>query len=381
MRFLLLLPVCSIFLCLFPQKGNHTKVYFPGNNDTLQAEVSYGSDYLLNKKTDLSNEALYVLIDSLNKSGNKDLASDLLFYLHIRTSSRPTIEKHLDSLFKLDSIPYGLINELNVLLLNWEEVKRSIAPKTIRINDNSDFPSNLIYLDHWNILQLFPYPESLWEKDTVQFLPLIDPTSGRNYHHPVSLQTIKKYGGNLESPFGWRDGKNHNGIDVALDQWDTIHATFAGRVRFARNYEGYGKVVVIRHYNGLESLYAHLAQIKVKAGQIIPQGHVLGLGGNTGNSTGSHLHFELRYKGFPLNPANIIDFRSKSLLADTLMVRKMRNTFVCLPVGVKYHTVERNDYPHRIAQRYGISLKELYEMNQITHHTRLKIGQKLRVSK
>lgn len=381
MKLLLWLPLCSVLLCLIPQNEKHAFYYFPGNNDTLQAEVSYGSDYLLNKKTDLSNEALHVLIDSLHKCGNHDLASDLLFYLQIRTSSRTTIEKHLDSLFKLDSIPYGLINELNVLLLNWEDVKRSIAPKNIRINDNSDFPSNLIYRDQWNIHHPFHYTESLWAMDTVQFLPLVDPQAGRIYHHPVSMQTIRKYGGHLESPFGWRDGKNHNGIDVALDQWDTIHAAFSGRVRFARNYEGYGKVVVVRHYNGLESLYAHLAQIKVKTGQLIPQGYVLGLGGNTGNSTGSHLHFELRYKGFPLNPANVIDFRTKSLLADTLMIRKMRNTFVCLPVGVKFHTVERNDYPHRIAQRYGISLKELYEMNQINHQTRLKIGQKLRVSK
>lgn len=106
----------------------------------------------------------------------------------------------------------------------------------------------------------------------------------------------------LTSNYGMRDGKKHFGIDFRVNMGDSVRSIFCGKVRIAKWDNTYGYVVVIRHYNMSETVYAHLDKILVNIGQEIEVGHVIGLGGNTGKSSGSHLHFELRYKGFPINP-------------------------------------------------------------------------------
>jgi len=377
LRISLFLIFCLSFLFSF--KTDELPFYLPGQNDTLMATVSYGDDYLLNGRADLSEEELNHLIDSLKSIPTQvKTVSDLLFFKSVRKKSPEEIEITLDSLFKLDTIPYGLINELNLWLVNYSPP--ALPEKILTIHpskEKSKHPSGETYAGEWNIHHPFNYSNDLLLNDSTFYIPL---TENCSFHHPVSRQSIEKYGGKIGSPFGWRDGKNHNGVDVELDQWDTVQNAFDGTVRFAKMYSGYGKVVVVRHPNGLETLYAHLARINVKSGQHIKAGDVIGLGGSTGNSTGSHLHFEIRYKGVPLNPANVIDFNEKKLLSDTLLIRKMKNALVCIPVGVNYHTVERGDYLRKIAQRYGISVNELCLMNNISSGTRLRIGQKLRVS-
>lgn len=85
----------------------------------------------------------------------------------------------------------------------------------------------------------------------------------------------------------------HNGLDIKVYIGDTIRAAFSGKVRMVK-YErrGYGKYVVIRHENGLETVYGHLSKQIVDENQYVEAGEPIGLGGNTGRSTGSHLHFE-----------------------------------------------------------------------------------------
>ena len=109
---------------------------------------------------------------------------------------------------------------------------------------------------------------------------------------------------NLEitSNYGMRDGRKHFGVDFRLNVGDTVRSIFCGKVRIAKWDEDYGYVVVIRNYNMSEAVYAHLDKMLVKIDQEIEVGQTIGLGGNTGRSTGPHLHFELRYKGFPINP-------------------------------------------------------------------------------
>ena len=85
----------------------------------------------------------------------------------------------------------------------------------------------------------------------------------------------------------------------------------------ARTYSDYGKVVVVRHNNGLETLYAHMSKTAVKEGQLVKAGELLGHGGQTGNATGTHLHLEMRFKGLPINPAHIVSFKNKEVHADT----------------------------------------------------------------
>ena len=103
-----------------------------------------------------------------------------------------------------------------------------------------------------------------------------------------------------------RTGKVHQGIDFSLSIGDTIYSSFCGEVRIvAYQPDGYGNVVVVRNYNLSETLYGHLDKSLVRNGQKITVGQPIGLGGNTGTSTGPHLHFEIRSSGYSFNP--IID--------------------------------------------------------------------------
>ena len=123
----------------------------------------------------------------------------------------------------------------------------------------------------------------------------------------------------VTSNFGYRAsfGRQHKGMDIKVYIGDSIRAAFAGKVRIVR-YEGggYGKYIVIRHNNGLETIYGHLSAQLVEEGQEVKSGEVIGLGGNTGRSTGSHLHFETRLCGVALNPALMFDFRNQDVIGD-----------------------------------------------------------------
>ena len=130
----------------------------------------------------------------------------------------------------------------------------------------------------------------------------------------------------LTSNFGARWGRQHKGLDIKVYIGDTIRAAFSGKVRVVR-YEanGYGNFVVIRHFNGLETIYGHMSKHLVKPDQEVRAGEPIGLGGNTGRSTGSHLHFETRLCGVALNPALMFDFRNQDVTGDFYTFRK--NTY------------------------------------------------------
>ena len=124
------------------------------------------------------------------------------------------------------------------------------------------------------------------------------------------------------SPYGWRWRRGHHGVDIALRTGEPIHAAFGGTVRIASRMGGYGNCVVVRHPNGLETLYGHLSKINVHANQQIAAGEVIGLGGSTGNSTGPHLHFECRFLYQPFDPEWILDFKSHNLRTRRLHLDK-----------------------------------------------------------
>lgn len=119
--------------------------------------------------------------------------------------------------------------------------------------------------------------------------------------------------GKVTSEYGYRSqfGRMHYGIDLDLNIGDTIRAAFEGIVRIVNcDTFGYGKYIVLRHNNGVETVYAHLSKYLVNREQKIQSGQPIGLGGNTGRGTNPHLHFEIRYLGLALNPSNIVDFES-----------------------------------------------------------------------
>ncbi len=154
----------------------------------------------------------------------------------------------------------------------------------------------------------------------------------RNFQHEIPVTILHSecnyvvpIVGRLNSGFGWRGGIPHQGIDLQLRTGDSVFAAFDGVVRMSRWYAGYGNCVIVRHYNGFETLYGHLSHRYVRPGQLVNAGEALGLGGSTGRSTGPHLHFETRFLGRPINPMHIIDFKGDSLVTGTLVISK--NTF------------------------------------------------------
>ena len=192
----------------------------------------------------------------------------------------------------------------------------------------------------------------------------------------------------ITSKFGPRRRRMHNGLDVKVYIDDTIRAAFDGKVRMVK-YErrGYGKYVVIRHDNGLETVYGHLSKQLVKEDQYVEAGEVIGLGGNTGRSTGSHLHFETRFLGQAINPALLFDFEKQDVVADSYLFQKGKNRYrsgrtsaIASNGDVQYYKVRRGDSLSRIAKRTGTSIDALCKLNKISRRTTLRIGQVLRCS-
>lgn len=130
--------------------------------------------------------------------------------------------------------------------------------------------------------------------------------------------------GIITSPYGWRVRWNrpHRGVDIRLNTGDPVCCAFNGVVRIARPMGAYGNLVVVRHYNGLETAYGHLSRIHVKPMQVVTAGQVIGLGGSTGRSTGPHLHFEVRFLYEPFDPEWILDFSNYTLRTRRLYLDK-----------------------------------------------------------
>lgn len=126
----------------------------------------------------------------------------------------------------------------------------------------------------------------------------------------------------ITSPYGWRWNRPHRGVDIALNTGDPVRSAFPGVVRIAKPMGAYGNLVVVRHYNGLETVYGHLSKIKVKPKQVVRAGDVLGLGGSTGRSTGPHLHFEVRFQYETFDPEWILDFKTYTLRTKKLHLDK-----------------------------------------------------------
>ena len=194
----------------------------------------------------------------------------------------------------------------------------------------------------------------------------------------------------ITSKFGPRRRRMHNGIDVKVYIGDTIRAAFGGKVRVVKNQGrrvGYGQYIIIRHHNGLETVYAHLSKQLVSEDQYVEAGEVIGLGGNTGRSTGSHLHFETRFLGQPINPGLLFDFEKQDVVADSYLFMKGKNrnrkvnTNVMIADGdTQYYKVRKGDSLSTISRKTGVSIDRLCKLNGITRNTTLRPNQVLKCS-
>ena len=202
----------------------------------------------------------------------------------------------------------------------------------------------------------------------------------RNYVMPTSNTKITDI-------FGYRPNRRrvHNGLDVKVQTGDTIYAAFDGKVRVT-SYQrrGYGHYIVVRHNNGIETLYAHLSKKLVKVNQNVKAGDPIGLGGNTGRSSGSHLHFETILMGKSLDPALMFDFKNQSMTGQYYMYRKPGSKYIengkvkIAGPEKKYHKVKSGDTIEKIARKYGVSQKRIFELNGLKSNSIIRPGQSLR---
>ena len=191
----------------------------------------------------------------------------------------------------------------------------------------------------------------------------------------------------VTSKYGPRRRRMHKGIDLKVQIGDTIRAAFDGKVRI-KNFErrGYGYYLVIRHPNGLETVYGHLSKFLVGVNDIVRAGDPIALGGNTGRSTGSHLHFETRFLGQAINPADIIDFDNSIPHQDQYVFRNVKingrksNIYTSSNSQMVYHRVKSGDTLGKIARIYGTTVNELCRLNGLKSTSMLRIGQSIRCS-
>jgi murein DD-endopeptidase MepM/ murein hydrolase activator NlpD len=184
---------------------------------------------------------------------------------------------------------------------------------------------------------------------------------------------------NVTSDFGFRRGKFHYGIDLKVHKGDTIYCAFEGKVRLTNTQKrGYGRYVVVRHNNGLETLYAHLEKTFVTPGQTVQAGEALGLGGNTGRATGYHLHFETRYLGNAINPNDLYNFDECVVKSEVFWLSAANFDYVKEVEKIRVWTVRQGDTLGLIASKTGVSVSRICSLNNIKQTTVLRIGQKIR---
>jgi murein DD-endopeptidase MepM/ murein hydrolase activator NlpD len=276
-----------------------------------------------------------------------------------------------------------------------EASEMMLAPSTSAIPSTINIPTLNKYYTSWDTLCVRRYSEVAPAAGDSIILPLFNNYS-TGFVFPVEGQFL--------SPFGYRGRRVHTGIDIKLEAGDPVSVAFDGVVRMARYYSGYGNCVVVRHYNGLETLYGHLSKIKVGVNQQVKAGDIIGLGGHTGRASCNHLHFETRFQGKAFNPRQMINFDTYALLSDTFNVT--RATYGLsrdyLPVcsknsnevfaddnkvkskaksskSKKYHTVKNGDTLSAISRKYGTSVKQICSINGIKPSKTLQLGTKLRV--
>ena len=246
----------------------------------------------------------------------------------------------------------------------------SIALRDILLNEENMFPADELYAE--------------WSNDHVRFkaeLPDSFRVDLRGFVMPTTNTKITDI-------FGYRPRRRrvHNGLDIKVQRGDTIRSAFDGKVRMASfQRRGYGHYIVIRHNNGIETVYAHLSKKLVIQDQNVKAGQPIGLGGNTGRSSGAHLHFETLLAGKNLNPALMFDFEKQDVTGDFYTYRKGVYQEVDRKTGKivesaepLYHKVRKGESLSVIARKCGVSVNTLYRLNKLNSRSVLRIGQRIR---
>lgn len=247
------------------------------------------------------------------------------------------------------------------------------------------------YYSLWDAYSLNPYRADISKFDDTLNVMLYDTSKSQTWSFP--LKNSK-----LTSDFGRRGYRWHYGVDLDLETGDSVLSVWDGIVRLT-NWDGggYGNYVLVRHYNGLETLYGHLSDIRAQVGQIVQAGDLVGKGGSTGRSSGPHLHFEIRFQGVPMNPADIYDFSGGVLHSPHFVLSPERFQYLArattkygaIETGERdsgplvrrtfYHKVRSGETLMKISIRYGVSVSTLMRLNGLKRASALKAGKRIRI--
>lgn len=337
----------------------------------------------------MTKEHLFSLCASLCLS----LALPVMAQAQSRASLSQGIRKVVSELSSADSLHFGeqglLADRIEIKKkvseqrkLRELELKQELAEETI-----TDPSVDLYGEDSWDSRYVNPFAGRSVEIPSVYDIDLGE------FVMPINRRQVS-------SSFGYRRrfGRMHYGTDLPLSVGDTVRSAFSGRVRIvAYEGRGYGKYVVIRHPNGLETVYGHLSRQLVKEGAIVKAGDVIALGGNTGRSYGAHLHFETRFMGIAINPEDLIDFaqgapkldvytfqRSKThsggrtQYASTTSRRGGKSSGAA--ASIRSHRIKQGETLSSIAKRYGTSVSRLRQLNGLSSNAVIRAGRSLRVS-
>lgn len=274
-----------------------------------------------------------------------------------------------------------------------EDKKRVLDSLTFQVSTDSlelnpkDSLSKSSFLENWNTRTYNPYKKVLIE------YPFQIVFSDSTYASPIEGRKV------ITSRYGWRNNSAHKGIDIDLVTGDNVMAMFDGKVRFVSRNVGHGRLVVIRHSNGLETVYAHLSKQLVKVNDSVKKGQVIGKGGTTGNARGSHLHLEVTYKGVHIYPEYLFDFGDKnSIRSQNIWVTRdwvtpyihsskwQSSISIChsyeeaLESDKKrrqIYIVKRGDTLTGISNKHRVPIASICKTNSIRKKSTLRIGQRL----
>lgn len=273
------------------------------------------------------------------------------------------------------------------------EIIKSLIEEVVPVVDF--IPANDLYKGRWDNNNIrYSATEFVKSTDTLE-INLVG-NADTPFFYPVKGKMISKY--------GHRSGRLHTGTDIKLNSGDTVRCAFDGVVRLAKRFSGYGNMVLVRHNNGLETVYAHLKAIKVKVNEPIKAGDLIGLGGRTGRATTDHLHFETRIFGEHFDSKKYLDFDLQMLTCEKLyyknkkvyreiegikekpiappsdlLAKKDNDISDAAIASLSEHVIRKGDNLWSIAKRYNTSVKNICSLNGITTEHILKIGQKLQV--
>lgn len=272
-------------------------------------------------------------------------------------------------------------------LIHLPNIIKNYKQQTAKIKKQKDSLSNIHFANNWDTIHFNPY------RNTKVSFPFEINFLDKTYASPIPRKHV------VTSRYGWRRGRAHRAIDIDLITGDDVYSVLDGKVRYVGYHPGHGKTIVVRHYNGLETVYAHLSKYDVKVNTIVKKGELIGKGGNTGRSRGSHLHLEMRYKGIDINPEHLFNFKGKTTIRSKNIwvtedwatpyyhISTRQSNLVTLDTFEKVtaykkrkrkiYIVKSGDTLSGIAYKNHVPIRRICKTNKIRRTSTLKIGQRL----